>query len=223
MVNIATIFFPFLLSFEKKLKFYKKWSFVFLSMVIVGIPFLIWDAIAASRGDWSFNAAYTLNINILGLPIEEILFFITVPYAILFLYETYLFYIPKNKWEIDFRFFIIPLLLSVFTAIIFSNKYYTLTVFSFLSFLFILLLITKPIFLRQKYFGVFLLFSFIPFGIENYILTSVPIVTYNASSIWGIRITAIPLEDFFYSFTLVTLYIYFYELSKEKWKRKTVQ
>jgi len=192
-------------------------------MIIVGIPFIIWDAVAASRGDWYFNPDYTLKYKIAGLPVEEILFFITVPYAILFLYETYLFYLPKIKQSINYSFLFIPFLLSIISAVVFFNKYYTFTVFLLVSFLFLLLAITKPGFLERKYFPWFLLFTFIPFGIVNYFLTSVPVVTYKKTAILGIRITTIPLEDFFYSFSLVTLYIYFYEFAKEKWKRRIVQ
>lgn len=210
-------------SFENRIKFYKKWPYLFLSMIIVGIPFIVWDVFATVRGDWTFNRIHILNLNIWGLPIEEILFFITVPYAIIFLYETYLFYIPKRNWKIKYALFNIPFALSIFTAFIFSNKDYTQTVFLSLSFIFLLLTNTKPGFLKQKYFSGFLLFTFLPFVIVNYILTSLPVVTYKQSAIWGIRITTIPLEDFFYSFSLVTLYIYFYELSKEKLKRKTIK
>jgi len=158
-----------------------------------------------------------------GLPVEEILFFITVPYAILFLYETYLFYLPDKKESFNYRFLFIPVFLSIISAVVFYNKYYTFTIFLFVSFLFLLLAITKPEFLKRKYFPFFLLFTFIPFGIVNYFLTSVPVVTYESTAILGIRITTIPLEDFFYSFSLVTLYIYFYEFAKEKWKRKVVR
>lgn len=223
IINIAIITFPLLFSFENKIKFYKKWPYLFLSMIIVGIPFIIWDIFATARGDWTFNRAHLLNLNIGGIPIEEISFFIAVPYAIIFLYETYQFFIPKLRWDMKYGLFHLPLSLSIFTAFIFSNKNYTLTLFLFLSFTFLLLATTKPSFLKQKYFIGFLLFTFIPFAIVNYILTSLPVVSYKQSAIWGIRISTIPVEDFFYSFTLITLYIYFYELSKEKLKRKTIK
>jgi lycopene cyclase domain-containing protein len=190
-------------------------------MIIVGIPYLIWDVIATARGDWSFNPKYCMNFNFLGLPLEEYFFFITVPYSILFLYETFLFYFPKRKLKINYNLFIIVSLVSFLTAWYFRQKYYTSTIFIFLGIIFFLLVITKPSFLDHKYFLFFILFTFIPFIIENYFLTSIPIVSYNQKAIIGIRITTIPLEDFFYSFSLISLYIYFYELAREKWRRKT--
>jgi len=222
LINILTILIPLMLSFENKLKFYKNITHVIFSIIIVGIPLLVWDAAATSRGDWSFNPSYNIGLKIAGLPLEEIIFFVTVPYAVIFLYDTYLYYISKSKREINYAVFILPCMLSIAASFIFRDKYYTFTVFLFLSILFLLLSITKPIFLKQRYIGLFLLFTFIPFGIENYFLTSLPVVLYKENVIWGIRIIAIPLEDFFYSFLLITSYIYFYELSKEKWKRKIV-
>ena len=217
LINAVIIIFPLLLSFENKLKFYKKIPQLLISLIIVGIPFLIWDVFATARGDWGFNPSYTLNIKLLGLPIEEILFFFTVPYAILFLYETFLYYIPNNKQGIQYNLFIIPSLLSFLSAYICSGKSYTLIVLLIFSFTSLLLAITKPIFLKQKYFGLFILFTFIPFGIVNFILTSLPVVYYNQKAIWGIRISNIPLEDFIYSFSLISLYVFFYELAKGKW------
>lgn len=214
LINIAIILFPLLFSFENKVKFYKKIPYLLLSMSIVGMPFLIWDAFATARGDWGFNPFYILNIKLIGLPIEEILFFVTVPYAIIFLYETFLFYIPNNNREINYNLFIIPSLISFLLGVIYSSKYYTSIVLMILSITFLLFAITKPIFVKKKYFGAFILFTFIPFGIVNIILTSLPVVYYNPKAILGIRIYSIPIEDFFYSLSLISLYLYFYELTK---------
>ena len=222
LINIATLIFPLLFSFEAKINYYKKMPYVFSSMILVGIPFLIWDVIATARGDWSFNSKYCLNLSFLGLPIEEFFFFITVPYSILFLYETFLVYFPKRSLKINYNLFIIISLLSSLIVLNFRQKSYTATLFIVLGFIFILMAVTKPLYLSHKYFLFFILFTFVPFFFENYILTSLPIVSYNPKAIIGIRITTIPLEDFFYSFSLISLYIYFYEFVKEKWKRKTL-
>ena len=39
------------------------------------------------RGDWSFNPEFVMGISFPGLPLEELLFFIFVPYSLLLLYE----------------------------------------------------------------------------------------------------------------------------------------
>jgi lycopene cyclase domain-containing protein len=61
-----------------------------------------------------------------------------------------------------------------------------------------------------------IIISYLPFLIVNYFLTSIPIVTYNNSSFSTIRITTIPLEDFFYSLSMISMWILFYNLSKKR-------
>ena len=95
LINILTILFPLVLTFEKNLKFYKNLPYVLISMVIVGGVYIYWDVLATERGDWAFNDSYILGIRFFGLPLEEILFFVTVPYAMIFLYETFNFYFVK--------------------------------------------------------------------------------------------------------------------------------
>jgi len=58
-------------------------------------------------------------------------------------------------------------------------------------------------------------FSFIPFLIVNYALTSLPVVLYNPASVWGFRILTIPIEDFFYSFSMISFYIIVYTASED--------
>jgi len=61
-----------------------------------------------------------------------------------------------------------------------------------------------------------ILISFIPFFIVNYILTSLPVVEYNPEAILGIRVLTIPVEDFFYSFAMISGWIIIYCLLKER-------
>ena len=87
-LNIAIIAFPLIFSFHPKIKFYKKIKPVLFAFLIIGILFVAWDSFATSRGHWSFNPEYVNEMRILGIPIEEILFFITVPYSCLFVFES---------------------------------------------------------------------------------------------------------------------------------------
>ena len=78
---------PFLFSFHPKINFYKKWSAFFLSNFLVSIPFLIWDEIFVRIDVWGFNKEHLSGLTIFSLPIEEILFFIVIPYCCVFTYE----------------------------------------------------------------------------------------------------------------------------------------
>jgi lycopene cyclase domain-containing protein len=61
----------------------ERFTIVFL-FFIVGI---IWDSFAISRGDWIFPAGKNLGITIGVMPLEEYLFILIIPYAILTIYK----------------------------------------------------------------------------------------------------------------------------------------
>jgi lycopene cyclase domain-containing protein len=214
LINILIILIPLILSFEKNLRFYKKLPYYLFSISIVSTAYIIWDSIATVRGDWGFNPEYLTEYYLFNLPFEEILFFITVPYSSLFIYETVGFYIQEKKFEFSKYYFVIPFILFLVNAYLFVDQTYTFIVSLYAaSFILISILMFAKLLLSRN-FWITILIMFIPFFIVNYILTSVPIVTYNSIAIWNIRITTIPAEDFIYSFSMIALWILFYEFGK---------
>ena len=211
------------MSFERKIKFYKNYNHLIFSIFAVGIPFLIWDIIAEKRKDWVFNSKFITGIKIFNLPVEEILFFVTVPYSLIFLYETFIYYKRPKRINIDGNYLLLLSFVSLTVSVFFIRLNYTFTLFFFLFILFSVIAFSKVNFFKNRNLIFFFLFTFIPFFIVNYFLTSLPVVIYNSNAIWGIRILTIPLEDFFYSLSLVTGYLFTYEFAKEKWKVKSVQ
>ena len=211
------------MSFERKIKFYKNYNNLTFSMFSVGVPFLIWDIIAENKGDWMFNNKFICGLKIFNLPIEEILFFITVPYSIMFLYETFIYYLTPKKISFNRNYLFLFAIIFLITAIIYYQQNYTFTVFLFLSILLLLVNISKLNFIKNQYLIYFIFFTFVPFFAVNYFLTSLPVVLYNSKAILGIRITTIPLEDFFYSLCLIIGYLFTYEFAKEKWQVKSVR
>ena len=208
------------MSFEKQLKFYKNLPALIFSISVVGAVFIVWDAYAVVRGDWSFNSKYVLSYKLYNLPLEEILFFVTVPYASIFLYETAKVYLKNKPLNLSRAAFAYLSILFLGLAVIFWNQYYTATVFIFISVFMLIVYIINPSFLRETIYWKWILITYLPFFIVNYSLTSLPIVSYSSKAIWGIRITTIPLEDFFYSFALLSLNLFFYLLVKDKWLAK---
>jgi lycopene cyclase domain-containing protein len=214
IINIATVIVPLLMSFEKQLRFYRFYLPLFISILLVGSVFVIWDHQAAIRGDWNFNEKYILGIILFELPLEEIFFFITVPYSIIFLYESMNIYLPDKtislpKWPLY-----IAILLLLVSAFLFINQYYTFTVLLFTAISLFLLILDKNL-LHSRNFLWFILFTYLPFLVVNYFLTSLPIVQYSPGAIWGFRFITIPLEDFFYSFSLLSLYLLTYLKAKQ--------
>lgn len=50
------------------------------TLVVVGVPFVAWDALAIARNHWWFSARYTTGWTIPGrVPVEELVFFAVIP------------------------------------------------------------------------------------------------------------------------------------------------
>lgn len=220
IINILIISVPLLLSFEKNLKFYTKLPYYFFSIIIVSTAYIIWDSVATIRGDWAFNPEYLIGVHLFHLPIEEILFFVTVPYSCIFIFETVRFYIKEKKLSLNKYYFLLPFLVLLINALMFLHQPYTFIVSLYTASFFLLSIFFFDRLILSITFWITILITYVPFLIVNYILTSVPIVTYSSEAIWNIRITTIPAEDFLYSFSMISLWILFYELGKIVLRKK---
>ncbi len=220
LINIAVIAVPLILTFEKNIKFYKKLPAVFISIITVGTAYIAWDIIATARGDWGFNPLYLTGIYIFNLPLEEVLFFVTIPYAIIFLFETAHFYLSDRQIVYYCNLYTFAALFFSVSSLLFIGQYYTMYVLLFVGLFFVTAKLLNSSLLKSRLYWQFILFTFVPFFIVNYFLTSLPIVTYGESAIWGVRITTIPVEDFFYSFSMLSFNLLIYKTVKEKWLRK---
>jgi lycopene cyclase domain-containing protein len=220
-INILIILIPLILSFESKIKFYRKFSALFISIFMVGIPYIIWDVIATQRGDWTFESSHLIGVYLWNLPIEEVLFFITVPYASIFLYETLCLYISDADVSISFFRIFHIIIIVIFAIFSFFTRHlpYTSTVSIFFAAFFVISLLVYQKLIRSKIYWIFISIMFIPFLMVNYLLTSLPIVTYNPEAFSNIRITTIPLEDFFYSFSMLSFNLLVYRFMLEKWQK----
>ncbi|MEJ7823688.1 MAG: lycopene cyclase domain-containing protein [Chitinophagaceae bacterium] len=215
LINFCTVIVPVLFSFHPKLNFYKNWKPFFIANAIVAFIFILWDLLFTHIGVWGFNPNYISGIYFSNLPIEEILFFICIPYACVFTYHCLNLFI-KTRWpaKIENIFVYTLSVVLLFTGIYFYDKLYTASTFISLA---IVLFILKY-FLKINWLGKLLTIYpilLIPFFIVNGILTGSglpqPVVWYNNAENLGIRLFTIPFEDIFYGFELILLNIMFYE------------
>lgn len=206
IINIATIFFPLVLSFDKKVAFYKQWKHLWVGMLATGAFFIVWDVWFTRQGVWSFNEQYVMGYYIGGLPIEEWLFFITVPYACTFVYECLLHYFPfRTNRDWGWRMFLPLSVILIIIGMIFFRQAYTCTTFVFCG---LGLLLVRQFHYRigTIYADAFLTMFFIniiPFLIVNGFLTALPVVQYNHAENLDIRLYTIPIEDVFYGMLLM--------------------
>ncbi|GAB4198715.1 MAG: hypothetical protein Fur0023_00260 [Bacteroidia bacterium] len=208
IIDFLVILFPLLFSFSKHFPFIKEWKFYAPINIIVAIIFIMWDALFTDIRVWWFNDQYTIGIKLFNLPIEEVLFFICIPYACTFSYYAIDKYIRWNVSAnaVNIFYYALVLFLIIF-SLIFPFRYYTNVTFLLLIFTLIVLLKTKHRDLLQKMMMTYVFI--IPFFLlSNGTLTGGlfvddPIVFYNSSHFSNIRIINIPLEDFFYGMLLI--------------------
>ena len=209
--NFVIISGPVPLSFIKSVYYFKKWKYAFMAIFPVLIPFIIWDALVAGR-HWWFNSEFITGVHIAGLPLEEWLFFITVPFAVLFIWEIFAVKIgnPVSHQLKSIKFF---LLFLPFIGIFFwlSGKEYTALVLFSLGFVGLFDWLMKTEILARPntylYLGIILLLNLV----FNGYLTARPVVLYDASYQLDFRIFTVPVEDIFYGFSLLLLNTILYE------------
>lgn len=215
LVDFFTIIVPFLFSFHPKLQFYKQWKAFAFGTLVSGIWFVLWDSYYTKLGVWGFTEQYLIGTKIINLPIEEILFFICIPYSCMFTFHC----LDKltslqlgNKvttWAS-----ISLCLIFVLGLILFYDRAYTAyTCAVSLSLVILSQFVFKVDWLNRFYwiYGVLLL----PFFIVNGVLTGTgleqPVVWYNNNENLGIRLLTIPVEDIFYGMSMILMNLLVYK------------
>jgi lycopene cyclase domain-containing protein len=209
-----------LASFQKKAPFYKKWKYAIPALVVTAIVFIVWDELYTHEGIWGFNPKYNHGVYVGSLPVEEILFFICIPYASVFTYFALNHLVEKDHLfphqELISSVLIIVLLISGIYNI---DKLYTGVTFVALA----LLMAFQMLKLRPRYMGRFY-FAFavllLPFFIVNGLLTGSfideEVVWYNPQHMLGMRIGTVPLEDIFYGLLLILMNIVIMEWLEDR-------
>lgn len=224
VINFAAISIPFFAGFDRRLKFYNEWKYLFPSLALTMLIFIPWDMLKTSLGVWGFNPKYTLGINIGNLPLEEWLFFITIPYACVFTYHSlnYLFKCRLNNRIVQLVLLFSGILLF-FAGVFFYQKLYTCVTFISTG----IFLLFHYFHLRKEYSGRFLrmyLITLIPFFVVNGFLTGMMIpqevVYYNNSENLGIRLGTIPIEDMVYGLLMLFMNVTWFEFFKNRYQRK---
>jgi lycopene cyclase domain-containing protein len=213
---LFTLSYPLFKSFEDKIRFSSKWRSLFPGILASAVFFLVWDIIFTAKGVWSFNPEYVVGIFIFGLPLEEWLFFLVVPFSCIFIYEVMIYFVPKDIWGKASRHITNLLILTLsLLAAFYHDRAYTSTCFSFLAFF----LFLAQYILKVNFLGRFFLawtVCLVPFLLVNGVLTALPVVSYANPENMNIRIYTIPVEDIFYGMLNILQVLLVYEWGKQK-------
>ncbi|MBX2815440.1 MAG: lycopene cyclase domain-containing protein [Saprospiraceae bacterium] len=220
-VNIGAISIPLIFSFTKWFPFHREWRYFFPALLMMAIPFLLWDIWFTDMGVWGFNEKHLMGITIAGLPLEEYMFFICIPYACVFTYYVLRKHLPDLRLAARPICWLLVVMLAV-AGYILRDRWYPLVTFLSLA-VFLLLLLRK----ERNYLNHFLLMyliTLVPFFIVNGILTgswiSEEVVWYNNSENIGYRLGTIPIEDTMYGFLMLLMTVAGMEWLKERHRNR---
>ncbi|WP_164112279.1 MULTISPECIES: lycopene cyclase domain-containing protein [Sphingobacterium] len=217
-VEFFAIIICFFFSFHPKIRFSRYFWTYLKASIVVALPFLIWDAWFTDRGVWWFNDRYIVGFRVFDLPIEEILFFITIPFSCVFTY----FCLTKFfnlRWS------------DRITSIFVISAAFVLVVLTILSigkiYPFLTCLVTTLSIVYLHYIARFRFFSqattvygilLIGFFLVNGVLTGTgleeAVVNYNSDDFWNFRIGTVPVEDAVYGYTMILWNVYFFHRFK---------
>jgi lycopene cyclase domain-containing protein len=204
LINLGTISVPLMASFYPRAHFASTWRRILPALVIPLVSFIIWDVYFTRWGVWGFHDRYLTGVRLIGLPLEEWLFFVTVPYACLFTYFALKHLVPLHStWGRYVAFFLSGFLLLV--GMMNLGRLYTSVTFIALGATLLYLALSNKQYLSQFFFS--FIVCLLPFFIVNGLLTGSwideQVVWYNNAENLGIRMGTIPFEDTFYGMLLL--------------------
>lgn len=220
LILFFTVIICFIASFDRRIQFNRYFGAFIKAAMLVAIPFIAWDVWFTHQGVWWFNTDYTLGIVIAGLPLEEWLFFICIPFSCVFTYfciEKFF----KLEWLMGFNNLIVffSIIVCSVIALLHSDKIYTLVtgVATILTLIYLHFIARADWIAKASWVFTILMLGFFP---VNGVLTGTgidaPIVNYHSGDFLGIRLLTIPIEDAVYGYTQFLLVLYFFKLFKQK-------
>jgi lycopene cyclase domain-containing protein len=219
-INFFTVIICFLFSFHPKIKFHRHFKAFLMASTLVAVFFIAWDVWFTKNGVWWFNDRYLIGQRLFGLPVEELMFFICIPFSCVFTYFC-LDKFFKLDWKVDTErtFVIISITLLLCLSVYFEQKIYPFVTFLTTAVsLFVLYFILKVRWIGKASFIYLILMP--GFLAVNGILTGTglasPIVNYNPKEIIGLRIFTIPIEDTVYGYEMILWNLFFFSLFKSK-------
>jgi len=200
------------------IRFYNKKTFphgksALLAILLVCTPYLIWDQFVTDHW-WSFNRQYILGVYIGKLPIEEIFFFLSVPWSCLVIWEN-LKHFSKKKLNFNLEMILVVCSLISIIWAFFHSLPYTLAVSGVMTTILCLSMLTNHWF-QKKMSCIYLVIILALTLIFNGYLTSRPVVLYNSIYNSQIKVGTIPVEDIFYGLALISGVTIIYELALAK-------
>ena len=236
IVNLLVLLPPLALSFDKKVHFVSLWRSFWPANLLVLAGFVAWDVAFTEMGVWGFNEAYLIGVDIAGLPLEEWLFFVTVPYSCTFTYATLRAYIRRDVMlNVSQALTFVAWVTCVWLTVAYSGHLYTQWAAGLTAVWLTWALVFTPAWIGRLWLAYLVLL--VPFVASNGVLTGITfweypflhagadqisdqIVWYSPLHNTGWRMFSMPVDDLVYGFLLIALNIGLMERLERRHQRK---
>ena len=220
LIDFFTVIICFIFSFHKKINFAAHFSSFIKAGIIVAIPFIIWDIWFTQQGVWWFDTRYTTGLQLYNLPIEEVLFFICIPFACVFTYYTLTKYI---NWDWTIRYNVPFMVIFGVCMVIVFTQHHDLQYTAWTSALNALTMLVFLLYLKPPWvFRSFVIYLILlpGFFLVNGILTGSglpsPVVNYNSDEFLNVRMVTIPIEDSVYGYLLIVWNLWWFQFFESR-------
>jgi isorenieratene synthase len=194
---------PLVCSFFPVTRFTHRFAAAAIALLAAAPAFVLWDILVTGR-HWDFNPKYVLPLRIAGIPLEEWLFFFTVPFACLYTWE--LVFKPwrgAREQPPAWLYSSFGLLIPIGAALWWQGLEYTaLVCFALAIAASIDVALDTKLWGHSRFFGFFVMVNAFTLVFNGY-LTARPVVLYDAAYQLDLRIYTIPIEDFGFGWALV--------------------
>jgi hypothetical protein len=216
LINLGLLLLSFLLVLDKKAESTRSWKHMVPAVLVSGVIFSIAALVFNQFRISFFNPKYILGVNILQLPIEEIMFHFVLPFAGLNIYVVLNAHFPKNNLE-KFSLSISNLLLGVLIAMLFFtySKLYCVVTFSMLFVLLFYVEYVNKLRFTYKFYRAYVVLL-IPFCLLYMFVGGLPILTYAFDKTINLTLGPIQFECFFYLMSVLLISVYLFEVLKSK-------
>jgi isorenieratene synthase len=213
LFDLAILLPPLALSLAVPTVLARRWGALLTAIAAAAVPFVAWDALVAGR-HWWFNDAYVLGPRVAGLPFEEVAFFVSVPFACLFLWQSAFAAraapLPSRRRG---RRLSLVVLLAVLSgvALVVAGREYTGASLIALGAVAGLDRYLDTRLLARRQFRAFLGVVVALMLVCNGYLTWRPVVLYAPRYQLDVRVGTIPIEDFGFGIALIVLLVVVFE------------
>lgn len=220
LIDFLSVIVCFIFSFDKRIRFNVYFGPFLKAAALVAAPFIAWDIWFTAKGIWWFNGDYTIGLNLLGLPVEEWLFFFCIPFSCVFTFfclDRFTRINPGGRVNAAVSWLAILVCFPV--AIIYHDRWYPfVTALTTGIAVLYLHFVARAAWIGKASLAYIILMP--GFFLVNGLLTGTalasPVVNYNPAQILNIRLLTIPVEDFVYGYALFVLNIHFFQLFSKK-------